>query len=130
MKPFVPILIVFMLLLSGNKVFAQADKGNISEIIKTKAKQNGTALIHREGDSIRLYATYKNKSLENLYALNKKGNKYNLIYKPAEISQAKEKGAISTEPIKCIVCITRPDGTAIQCWDIKCSDIPKKSISQ
>lgn len=104
-----------------SKAFSQV---NLSDKIKQNVRINGTKLIHQEGDSIKIYTTFKNKKVSEIFATNKNGEKYNVIYNTTSDEGASQKGGLKLEPIKCVVCITSTDGKIIQCWDIKCSDMP------
>jgi len=124
MKKIIHFMFVCLFFFFGDKAFTQTMGVDISENIRLKTRQNGTALVLQEGDSIKIYASYKKNKAASLYATNKMGEKYIVVYNPSQQTEAKRNG-FDTETIKCIVCITREDGTIIKCWDIVCGDIPK-----
>ena len=114
-------LLVVFCLLSLSKTFSQV---NLSDKIQQHKKANGTKLIYQEGDSIKIYASFKNNKMSELFATNKNGQKYDLVYDRTGDEGATKKGTIKSEPIECVVCVRTEDGKLHNCYVIKCNDMP------
>lgn len=118
MKQYIFLLIFSSLTVS---VYSQTS-ANLSDAIESKRKANGKVIAFKDSSGVQISITYKKRKVSSIEAFDKNNTPLIVVYETT--GMAKAKGTINTEPILCKVCITKTDGTIIQCWQIKCSDVP------
>lgn len=117
-----PLLLIALL---NSCAEAQSSVTNLDSFILKNRKVNGTVLINSDETGLKLYAVYKNSSLNEIYAISKTGKMIAVTYKmPETIATSKKKKDLETSPIKCKACITTEDGKILRCWEIDCSLLP------
>jgi hypothetical protein len=110
-----PLLLAFSILLfaTNKESISQSSPVDISAKIEANNKQNGESPIYKDEGKYTLYASYSQKKLTGLYAINNDGKKIDVTYK-------KEKDGTGSE--SCFACINFLG--LIICHKISCGQVP------
>ncbi len=110
----IPLVFTF-LLFSASNATAQSETVNISAKIKKNINSASPVVIHNETGKFKLFATYKNGKMDDMYAIDNAGKRIEVEYRSA---------ASGGTTITCQVCLLF--GSKVVCYEVDCKDIPEK----